>query len=93
MTTQGFGCMGFSAFYSSSRRVSEEDKIKTFRHVVNKGVTLFNTATFYGPLHKDGYGANCRFIRTALDGLDRSKIQIMCKIGMDTKADVDKQGY
>lgn len=93
MTTQGFGCMGFSAFYTSARRVSEEDKIKVFRHAVSKGVTLFNTATFYGPLNIDGFGANLRFIRTALEGIDRSKVQIMCKIGMDTKADVDKPGY
>lgn len=92
MASQGFGCMGFSAFYSSSRRVSEEDKIKTFRHVVSKGVTLFNTATFYGPLHKDGFGTNLRFIRSALEGIDRSKIQLMVKIGMDTKAEIDKQG-
>jgi len=61
---------------------------------VNSGVTLFNTATFYGPLNVDGYGANLRLIRKCLEqpGVDRSKIQLMVKICMDTRAPVEATG-
>ena len=53
---------------------------------MNQGVTLFNSATFYGPLNEVGYGANLRLLRKFLDsGIDRSKIQLMVKIGMDTR--------
>lgn len=60
---------------------------------MSEDVTLFNTATFYGPLNKDGFGANLRLINKCLKaGVDRSKIQIMCKIGMDTKAELSETG-
>ena len=49
------------------------------------GVTLFNSATFYGPLNENGFGANLRLLKTAIEGLDRSKIQLMVKICMDTR--------
>ena len=57
---QGFGCMGMSAFYASAKSVSEEDAIAVFREAVNSGVTLFNTADFYGPLNSEGFGHNLR---------------------------------
>ena len=47
---QGFGCMGLSAFYSSSATTSEAQALAVFKAAYDAGVTLFNTATFYGPL-------------------------------------------
>ena len=37
---QGFGCMGWSAFYKTC---SEEDAVSVFEAAVSNGVTLFNT--------------------------------------------------
>ena len=86
--------MGLSAFYGSADKVTDEKAITVVSHAVDKGVTLFNTATFYGPLNEVGYGANLRLLGKCLQapGIDRSKIQIMCKIGMDTKAPVEQTG-
>ena len=84
--------MGLSAFYASARNTTDEQAIAVFHKAVAEGVTLFNTATFYGPLNVQGFGANLRLIKKCLVGIDRSKIQLMVKIGMDTKADMDKTG-
>lgn len=92
MAEQGFGCMGFSAFYSSARKTTGASAKEVFRSAVESGVTLFNTATFYGPLNEDGYGANLRLLKECLVGQDRSKIQLMVKIGMDTRAPVEATG-
>ena len=62
--------------------------IETFFRVLLStwsGVTLLNSATFYGPLNETGFGANLRLLKTAIEGIDRSKIQLMVKIGMDTR--------
>jgi len=54
-------------------------------------VKLFNSATFYGPLNVEGFGANLRLINKCLQAdIDRSQVQLMVKIAMDTKADMDK---
>ena len=45
--------MGFSAFYASARTTTEEQAIEVFKHAVDRGVTLFNTATFYGTVIRD----------------------------------------
>jgi aryl-alcohol dehydrogenase-like predicted oxidoreductase len=82
---QGYGCMGMSAFYTSARTVSEQQKIDVFHEAVKSGVKLFNSATFYGPLNEDGYGENLRLIRKCLQGINRSDIQLMVKVGMDTR--------
>ena len=73
---QGFGCMGFSAFYASAQTTTEEQALAVFKHAYDNGVTLFNSATFYGPLNEQGFGANLRLIRKCLEqpGIDRSKI-------------------
>ena len=92
MAQQGFGCMGMSAFYESAKTTTEEQAIVVFKHAVDSGVTLFNTATFYGPLNEPGFGANCRLLNKCIAAVDRSKIQIMCKVGMDTRAPVEKTG-
>lgn len=87
-----FNLLGFSAFYASAKSVSEEQAKAVIWHAAANGVTLFNSATFYGPLNEVGYGANLRLIRKCIDGLDRSKIQLMVKIGMDTRCPVEKTG-
>jgi aryl-alcohol dehydrogenase-like predicted oxidoreductase len=92
MTEQGFGCMGFSAFYSSAKKASVEQGKLVINKALENGVTLFNSATFYGPLNIDGFGSNLRFIKNSLEGVDRSKVQLMIKIGMDTKAPIEKTG-
>ena len=53
---------------------------------------MFNTATFYGPLNEPGFGANLRLLNKCFAAVDRSKVQIMCKICMDTRAPVEKTG-
>jgi aryl-alcohol dehydrogenase-like predicted oxidoreductase len=83
---QGFGCMGWSAFYSSANSITEEAACSIFQRCIAEGVTLFNSAVFYGPLTREGYGANLRLLNKCLkSGVDRSKIQLMVKIGMDTR--------
>jgi len=63
-----------------------------FQKAVESGVTLFNSATFYGPLNEEGFGANLRLLKKCLVGVDRSKIQLMVKIGMDTRCPAEKTG-
>ena len=79
--------MGWSAFYASAKTMKEESAIELFKHCIDNGVTLFNSAVFYGPLTREGYGANLRLLNKCLkaEGVDRSKVQIMVKIGMDTR--------
>eukprot|EP01038_Epipyxis_sp_PR26KG_P007831 gene7831-10637_t len=90
--SQGYGCMGLSAFYTGAKDVTVEKAKNVVQHAIHSGVTLFNTATFYGPLHVDGFGSNLRLIKACLEGTDRSKIQLMVKICMNTRAPVDKPG-
>jgi aryl-alcohol dehydrogenase-like predicted oxidoreductase len=89
---QGFGCMGFSAFYTSAKSTDESKAINVIHKAYENGVTLFNSATFYGQLNVHGYGHNLRLLNKCIRDLDRSKIQIMVKIGMDTKAEIEKSG-
>lgn len=91
--SQGFGCMGFSAFYKSAEGNTDEKSIAVLKHAVDRGVKLFNSAAFYGPLNEEGFGANLRLLNKFLaSGVDRSQIQLMVKIGMDTRAPVEKTG-
>ncbi len=85
MSNQGFGCMGFSAFYSSAKKTNPEQAKNVIHHAAESGVCLFNSATFYGDLNEVGFGANLRLLKTCIEGLDRSKIQLMVKVGMDTR--------
>jgi hypothetical protein len=59
---QGFGCMGMSAFYGSAKTTTEADAKAVFHEAVAAGVTLFNSADFYGPLNADGFGHNLRYL-------------------------------
>jgi len=89
---QGFGAMGLSAFYGSAGK-GEDEKIAVLKAAVENGVSIINTAVFYGELHVEGYGSNLRLLSKAFQsGLDREKVQLMVKVGMDTRAPMDKPG-
>jgi len=90
--TQGYGCMGLSAFYASARNVTPDTACAVVHHALESGVTLFNTATFYGELNDVGFGANLRLLKHCFAGVDRSRFQIMVKIGMDTRTPVENTG-
>jgi aryl-alcohol dehydrogenase-like predicted oxidoreductase len=79
MAQQGFGCMGFSAFYSSASTTTTESARAVIEHTFEKGVRLFNSATFYGPLNPEGFGANLRLIKSSIKNIDRSQIQVLDK--------------
>jgi aryl-alcohol dehydrogenase-like predicted oxidoreductase len=85
MKEQGYGCMGLSAFYSSAKTTSPEQARAVVLHALDSGVTIFNTATFYGPLNEEGFGANLRLLKYCFEGIERSNYQLMVKIGMDTR--------
>ncbi len=46
---RGLGCMGMSAFYGPPK--AEEDMIHLIHHVVELGITFFDTADAYGPFN------------------------------------------
>jgi aryl-alcohol dehydrogenase-like predicted oxidoreductase len=84
---QGFGCMGWSAFYPSAHTMTEDRALEIFKVSLAKGVTLFNSAVFYGPLTRQGYGANLRLLGKCMARCEapRESYQLMVKIGMDTR--------
>ncbi len=82
---QGYGCMGLSALYSSAKTTTPEHARTVIHHALSRGVTLFNSATFYGDLNEVGFGANLRLLRHCFEGVDRSSYQLMVKIGLDTR--------
>lgn len=77
--------MGFSAFYSSARQTTPDQARAVVHHALSKGVSLLNTATFYGELNENGFGANLRLLKHCLEGVDRSSYRLMVKVGMDTR--------
>lgn len=87
---QGYGCMGLSVFYGTTP--SEEQSIAVIRAAIESKVALLNSATFYGPLHRDGFGHNLRLIGKAIKGIDRASFKLMVKIGMDTRAPPEELG-
>lgn len=84
--------MGFSAFYASAKNTSEDQAIETMLHAHKRGVKMFSTATFYGPLNEEGYGHNLKLIGKFLPKVDRSSVHLAVKIGMDTRCPVEKTG-
>jgi len=74
---------GLSAFYKSA--TDEETSVAVLQHAAQNGVKLFNSATFYGPLNVDGYGANLRLLSKFLKTVERETVQLMVKVGMDTR--------
>ena len=86
--------MGASAFYGSSGTVSEEDKIAVILAANEKGASIINTGVFYGALNEKGYGDNLRLLSKVIShpAYDATKTKLMVKIGMDTRAPVEKTG-
>lgn len=68
----GLGCMGLTGFYGAT---TENEAIETVHRALDLGVTLFNTADFYGG------GENERLLGRALKGR-RDAAVIATKIGM-----------
>lgn len=77
--------MGFSAFYSSAKETTPDQAKQVIHHAHAAGVRLFNSATFYGELNEVGYGANLRLLQYCLQDIPRNNVQLMVKIGMDTR--------
>ena len=59
-----------------------------------KGATIINSANFYGALNEIGYGENLRLLCKVISNpaYDATKTKLMVKIGMDTRAPVEKTG-
>ena len=68
----GLGTMGMSDFYGPADR---SESISTIRAALDAGVTLLDTADFYG------VGHNELLIAEALDGRTRSNVQLSVKFG------------
>ena len=68
----GFGCMGIS--FGLGKPIEKADGIALLREVVERGVTLFDTAEVYGPL------ANEELVGEALAEV-RDKVVIATKFG------------
>jgi len=49
----GFGCMGMT--YNRSQHPSKEQMTRLLHEAVSRGVTLFDTAIIYGPLHNEEF--------------------------------------
>jgi aryl-alcohol dehydrogenase-like predicted oxidoreductase len=69
----GLGCMGMSSVYGGQ---DEGEAIKTLRHAVDLGVTLFDTAEAYGPF------TNERLLGKALAPV-REQVLIASKFGFE----------
>ncbi|AUW57165.1 aldo/keto reductase [Sphingobium sp. SCG-1] len=70
--TFALGCMSMSPIYGTPDR---EDGIKTIRAALDAGITLFDTADFYG------MGHNELLIAEALKGVSRDAFQLSVKFG------------
>ena len=74
----GLGCMGMSDAYGPADRA---ESIATIRSALDAGVTLFDTADFYGS------GDNEMLIAEALRGVARERYQLSVKFGSLRDAD------
>jgi len=77
VSKQGFGCMGFDAFYFTAQKTSESDAINLVKKAFSLGVTHFDTAQFYG-----NKGENETMIGKAISEFARDKVQVVTKGGM-----------
>ena len=51
VSRQGLGCMGMSDFYGAT---DDTESVATIHRALDLGVTFFDTADMYGPLHQRG---------------------------------------
>jgi aryl-alcohol dehydrogenase-like predicted oxidoreductase len=77
----GYGAMGFHLAYGSA---DEQDGLKTIRHAHDLGVTLFDTAEYYG------WGENEKFIGRAVKDF-RHDIVIATKFGFNREIGMDSR--
>lgn len=68
----GFGCMGMT--YNRSQHPSKEQMTRLLHEAVSRGVTLFDTAIIYGPLHNE------EFVGEALAPY-KNKVYVTTKFG------------
>jgi aryl-alcohol dehydrogenase-like predicted oxidoreductase len=68
----GLGCMGMSDFYGPAER---GESIATLHAALDAGVTLLDTADFYGSGHNE------LLIREALSGRNREDVVLSVKFG------------
>ena len=80
VSSQGYGCMGLSAFYSSASKITEEQGIEVIRKAYTSGVTLFDTAEIYGP------HTNEVLVGKALSIYPRESFRLSTKTGIDVSA-------
>jgi aryl-alcohol dehydrogenase-like predicted oxidoreductase len=75
----GLGCMGMSDMYGTTR--DDTESIATIQAAVDAGVSLVNTADFYGSGHNE------LLLARALAGGRREKVAISVKFGVLRKPD------
>ncbi len=78
----GLGCMAFSGPYGLA---DFDESVATIRHAIDRGVSLIDTADFYG------MGHNEMLIRQAIEGR-REKVHLSVKFGMMRGPDGSPQG-
>ncbi|MCC2624496.1 MAG: aldo/keto reductase [Burkholderiales bacterium] len=74
----GIGCMGMSEFYGST---DDNESIRTIHRAYELGVNHFDTANCYG------FGHNEQLLAKAIKSLDRDKLVIATKCGIERRAE------
>ena len=72
ITSQGFGCMSLSPGFFGSKGVDEAESETTLRRALDLGVTVLNTADFYGG------GSNIELIRWSFHILPHPLLDGLC---------------
>ncbi|KAL3146583.1 hypothetical protein ABBQ32_000822 [Trebouxia sp. C0010 RCD-2024] len=78
-SAQGLGCMSLTKgfYHDDSTLGPEEPRIDVIRTALSNGVTLLNTADFYGPYD------NHKLIAKAIQGIPREQVVISSKWGIE----------